>query len=340
MYVGYPVSGAIPLGYAAISSLSIVFFFITKKFAFFRFSQLLLILILPFLLTWSLGGFANSSAVIIWAFFSPLAALIFADKRQMAFWLFGFLLLTILTGLFDPIVQDWAQPMQKEFNIAFFVMNLGAGFICVFLVLMFFVNDREAAHQAAILAKEEALAMQQQLKQANSQLKENEVKIRELMMTDSLTGIPNRHAYEERIAFEFKRMQRTHNLHTIAIADIDLFKQINDEFGHDVGDQVIQQFAKILNDNIRDTDFVARIGGEEFFILLPETSHAGGLQLIKRIQELLITNYIPGTDRPVTASFGIATAKPEESPENCIKRADQALYKSKHNGRNRLTSAA
>lgn len=340
VYVGYPMSGAIPLGYSAVSALSIVFFFITKQFVFFRFSQLALILLLPFLLMWSLGGFANSSVVMLWAFFAPLAALFFADRHQMVLWLSAFVVLTVISGFVDPYVKGQVPLMDPTFNTAFFVMNMAAGFISVYLILMSFVKDREESHRLAVKAREEAIAAHAELEKVNDQLKANEAKIRELMLTDPLTGVANRRHFEDRMKTEFLRVERYKNQLTIAIADIDLFKSINDTYGHDVGDHVIKAFANTLQSNLRQTDFIARIGGEEFVLILPETDIEGTLTLIERMRQELASKTIPGTDRVVTASFGVAAVLPKEDPSNCLKRADKALYESKDKGRNQVNIAS
>lgn len=339
VYIGYPMSGAIPLGYSAISFVSVVFFFITKQFRFFRFSQLFLIFWLPFLLMWSLGGFANGSVVMIWAFFAPLAALFFADKSQMKFWLIAFIALTVISGFVDPYVSQTARPMDPIFNIAFFVMNMGAGLVSVHFVLMSFVKDREEAHNAAVEAKELALAAQANLEEANAKLKENEARIRELMLTDPLTGVSNRRHLEERLASEFERLERYHRNLALVIADIDYFKAINDSYGHDVGDHVIKAFARNMKACLRSVDFVARIGGEEFLVILPETDIDGAMKVVERMRESFSQQNVPGLSQPVTASFGIAAAKTGETGQDCMKRADQALYCSKEEGRNRVTVA-
>ena len=339
VYIGYPLSGAIPLAYSFVSLISIGFFFLTKKFVFFRFSQFFLIFWLPFLLMWSLGGFANGSVVMIWAFFTPLAAMFFANASQMRIWLIAFVSMTIISGFIEPYVSHLVPPMNPVFNTAFFVMNMGAGFISVYFVLMFFVRDREKAHNAAVDAKEIALAAQADLEKVNTQLKENEEKIRELMLTDPLTGVSNRRHLEEQLASEFDHLNRYRTNLTLVITDIDHFKNINDTYGHDVGDHVLKAFAKNLKSQLRNVDFVARIGGEEFLMILPETKVDGAVRLVERIRQSFSEHNIPGLKDAVTASFGIAEAINGETGHECMKRADMALYQSKDSGRDRLTIA-
>lgn len=331
--LGYPVSGAIPLGYAAISFASILYFFRTKRFGFFRFSQLLLILLLPFLLQWSLGGFSNGSVVMVWAFFAPLAAMLFADLAHAAGWLLAFLVLTVVSGFVDftPLAAQ-VRPMPKLANIAFFVMNMGAGFVSIYVVLNSFVRDRERSHLAAVEAGE-ALA------QANLELQRNQARISELMLTDPLTGAGNRRHLDERFVLEVDRAQRYDKQLSVVIADLDHFKAINDTYGHNAGDEVLKAVAAVIRGSMRATDIMARFGGEEFVLLLPETGRVGAELLAERIRRALELQPVGGLAQPVTASFGVAIARASESAKDVLKRADEALYQAKHAGRNRVVVA-
>lgn len=337
VFIGYPTSGAIPLAYAAISFVTIIFFFITKQFVFFRFSQFLLIFLLPFLLMWSLGGFANGSVVMVWAFFTPLAALFFADKYQMTRWVIAFFIFTVISGLIDPYIRPLVPAMDPMYNTLLFVMNMGIGLVSVYFIIMSFVNDREEAHRQAIQAREEALAAHADLKLANQKLKENEARVRELMLTDALTGVPNRRSLEEKMKQEFNRATRGDRRLALVIADIDKFKAINDDFGHDAGDLVIKSFANTLKETIRNYDYVARVGGEEFVLLLPGADPVVAGRIVDRCREKFAALKFPNIDRSVTASFGIAFCQKDEEGEDCLRRADQALYLSKDAGRNRVT---
>jgi len=288
---------------------------------------------------WSLGGFANGSVVMFWAFFTPLAALFFADTIEVRRWLFAFISLTVVSAFVDPYVKNHVHQMEPLYNIAFFAMNLSAGFLSIYFILMFFVKDREQSHQRAIEAKEQALAAQTELEKANALLRENEAKIRELMLTDPLTGVANRRHLEERLEMEFKRLHRYQHQLAIVLADIDFFKRINDDYGHDVGDHALKDFANTLKTCTRDVDFIARIGGEEFLLILPETDQNGALTLVERIRTTFAAQRIASLDKPITASFGIAMAISGETGHECMKRADKALYVSKDQGRNRITLA-
>jgi diguanylate cyclase (GGDEF)-like protein len=316
IYSGYPWSGAIPLSYAGISFSSIIHFFKTKRFAFFCFSQQLLILLLPFLLMWSLGGFANGSVVMIWAFFAPLAALFFIDLRAAARWMLAFLGLLIISSLFDQSFAAHATPMPPVLNTIYFLMNTGCGFTLIGLVLYYFVKDRESAY---------------------AQLQQSELHIRELMLTDPLTGIANRRHLDERLAGELARLQRYGQPLAIIMTDIDWFKRVNDNYGHAVGDIVLKAFASSLKDNIRNTDFLARYGGEEFVLLLPNTETDKALFLAERMREATKKIHFEEFTEYITASFGVILARPDDNMADVLARADKAMYLSKTRGRDRVT---
>lgn len=327
--LGRPFSGAIPLSYALISFLSIAYFFYTKRFAFFRFSQILLILLLPFLLMWSLGGFAKGSVVMVWAFFTPLAAMLFADSTHAVKWLFAFLALTIVSAFIDPMVSKMIEPMGEIPVTVFFVLNMGFGFASIFLVLNYFVKERERSHAQVLEAKRE-------LERSNQQLLENEEKIRELMLTDWLTGVANRRHLDERLKIEIARLQRYGNAFCVIMADLDRFKAVNDTYGHDVGDKVIHAFAKTIDESIRSVDFVSRYGGEEFIIIMPETQQAGAEMFAERIRVAMHELVTPPMDKPVTSSFGVTAARAGDTLQTILKRVDHALYQAKEAGRDRV----
>jgi adenylate cyclase len=146
--LGFPLSGAIPLGYSVISLTSLLIFALTKRYNFFRFSQLLLMLVLPFILQWSLGGFAAASVVIVWAFLAPMGALMFAGADQASRWFLAFLALTVISGMIDaPLTQQQPAHLPQIVVILFNVMNLGTVSAIVYVLLRYFVKQREYAQE-------------------------------------------------------------------------------------------------------------------------------------------------------------------------------------------------
>lgn len=159
-----------------------------------------------------------------------------------------------------------------------------------------------------------------------------------LSMTDALTGLSNRRAFDLRLAQEYSREQRSGKPLTLLVLDVDHFKQYNDHYGHPAGDLVLQKLGQILSlAEGRASDFAARIGGEEFCILLPETGIAGARKVAEHIHQLVREANIAHTTSPITStltvSIGIALAH-DEPLEAFVERADQALYHVKHHGRN------
>jgi guanylate cyclase len=143
MYIRFrePLAGAIPLSYALFSLLSVIHFGLTRQYRFFRFSQLLLILLLPFFLMVALGGFVNGSAVVLWALISPLGALLFDEPRRATGWFVAFVGLVILSGLLQPYVR-LTNNLSPALQIFFFAMNLlGVGSL-VFLMVAYFVRQK------------------------------------------------------------------------------------------------------------------------------------------------------------------------------------------------------
>lgn len=166
----------------------------------------------------------------------------------------------------------------------------------------------------------------------NNLLQEKSFSLRQ----DPLTGISNRLAYEEQFQQEFHRWQRFSNPLTFAIWDIDHFKQVNDTYGHAIGDEVLRKIAAQLNSRLRSTDFVARYGGEEFAMLLPGADAHAALELADQIRRSIAEAGFSNGEMqiPVTISCGVSSFKPGDTPQSVFSRADQALYRAKKAGRN------
>ena len=157
--------------------------------------------------------------------------------------------------------------------------------------------------------------------------------LQRLMLTDPLTGIGNRRLLELRLDDEILRAQRYHRALTAVYFDLDHFKQVNDDHGHDVGDTTLRLVAESLTKQIRHSDHVGRLGGEEFVVLLTETGLDAAVMLVERMRAAVAALTIPGLPRPITISAGLAQWRPGESAEALLRRADQALYRAKASGR-------
>jgi diguanylate cyclase (GGDEF)-like protein len=164
---------------------------------------------------------------------------------------------------------------------------------------------------------------------------------RELATRDDLTGLPNRRAMQDMMALEHRRSLRSGRPMLLAQLDIDHFKRINDAFGHATGDRALQAFASVVRASVRDTDVLARWGGEEFVLMLSETRLDDGRDLLERLRQAVAAMEIPYTDGVLrmTVSIGVAVHLPGDTVDLTLERADQALYTAKSLGRNRIAVA-
>ena len=176
----------------------------------------------------------------------------------------------------------------------------------------------------------------EELDQRNEQLLAQAFKLEELATHDSLTGVFNRRKFNELIGIEFERVRRYGKPLSFVVLDIDHFKRVNDTLGHEAGDQVLVSLAQFLRDGIRTVDTLARWGGEEFVLLLPQVSGPGAAELADRLRREVRARRLPGG---VTVSCGVAEHRPPETPDDLFARADVALYRAKEEGRDRVVVA-
>jgi diguanylate cyclase (GGDEF)-like protein len=163
--------------------------------------------------------------------------------------------------------------------------------------------------------------------------------VQSLAFTDPLTGLQNRRSLFELGRIEFSRAQRMERPFCCMMLDLDHFKKVNDSYGHQIGDQVLQEFAKRCLNTVRDVDLVGRYGGEEFIILLPETDRDTAVRIAERLRTSLAEKPMKISDVEVSISTSIGVAGKDENTlqlETLIARADQALFIAKHKGRNRV----
>lgn len=156
---------------------------------------------------------------------------------------------------------------------------------------------------------------------------------------DSLTGAVNRQAFFRMLAQEYERAKRTGENCTLALADIDHFKSINDTYGHLSGDRVLQAVAHSLYRGLRKYDCVCRFGGEEFLMFMPGVSAEQAMDILDRVRDTIARTPIrleDGTEVTITTSFGVAALDIRRPPDISIERADRALYQAKESGRNRV----
>lgn len=158
---------------------------------------------------------------------------------------------------------------------------------------------------------------------------------------DSLTGLPNREAYNERAYAELQRFKRYGRPLALAVCDIDYFKRVNDTYGHQAGDKVLKLISSVLASRLRSVDFVGRYGGEEFIILMPETDVDSAYAVLDKMRASIAKTPFHFKDEPlqITLSFGLASFQENETVEDVFTRADKALYGAKNAGRNQCLIA-
>ncbi|MDE2347823.1 MAG: diguanylate cyclase [Gammaproteobacteria bacterium] len=203
-------------------------------------------------------------------------------------------------------------------------------------------REREEARHAAQTARADAMreriaSLEDETRNLNRKLAAE----RQIARIDALTGVANRKAFDERLAQEIKRCGREGRPAVLMIWDIDNFKSVNDSYGHRAGDAVIRSVAKSLAGAIRATDFIARVGGEEFALILWATDGAAALPLAEQMRAAVaaLRFHFRGTPVPVTASCGIAEFGAADTAELAFERADAVLYQAKTAGRNRCLAA-
>lgn len=179
--------------------------------------------------------------------------------------------------------------------------------------------------------------MQNQLAEAHAKLMLQHQDLEHIASTDSLTQIYNREKLGRIFSRELGLMQQSGKPLSIINIDLDRFKQINDTFGHVVGDAVLVKVARTLKEGLRGTDYVGRWGGEEFLILCPETSHEDSMQLAERLRRSVYAQDY-ATKQPQSISMGVASFRDGDTLDSLLVRSDQAMYLAKESGRNRVCS--
>ena len=210
------------------------------------------------------------------------------------------------------------------------------GFLC-----MCWLNPDSTGPQELLLYKASLLRDVLSVNLTNAKLYQNYQEARRDSETDPLTGLGTRRVLEKVLKAECARAARYNHCFSVALVDVDNFKQINDTAGHAAGDSTLRLLAKIMRRNVRMTDvIIARYGGDEFVLLMPETKLSGAKVLLERLRRHVRTISLPKV-KSVTISCGLAEwdeGPPPDTAETILKRADDALYEAKRSGRNRVVT--
>ncbi|WP_374359892.1 GGDEF domain-containing protein [Pseudoduganella danionis] len=242
-----------------------------------------------------------------------------------------------------PVTATWPDASSSIFERYWWQILLGGSLIILqgllISALILALRSRrltlDALHDERNQLEARVLQRTQELMQANA-------KLEQLATTDPLTGIGNRRRMTEQINRELDRGRRFGHPLSLLMADIDHFKNVNDQYGHEAGDRVIVAVAKALADGVRNIDLASRFGGEEFVLLMPETSIEVATSAAERLRQEIAALEVKGDKGEsihFTISIGVAMAPPEntlDTPSTLVSRADKALYQAKEAGRNRV----
>jgi len=200
------------------------------------------------------------------------------------------------------------------------------GISVMILILLFVITNRYRMKKK----------ISEELKEKNKELEKTYLQLDHLARTDPLTNLSNRRDMLEKLEYEKHRSQRSNTHFVLIMADIDDFKYINDNYGHDAGDFVLVKLSGLMRKIIRKQDIIARWGGEEFLLFLPDTDIFGGKILAEKVRKLVSETKFEfkGKKLPVSLTFGVSEYKPKLSLDECITKADKALYEGKRKGKN------
>lgn len=237
----------------------------------------------------------------------------------------------------DDIVQGFAAGGVDYVTKPFRVPELQAR-LRMHLALKRYQDELRENHAQLQQAYGELQAAHDTISSQNSQLKEMLEQVQVYSRTDVLTGLYNRRYMMEKLSAEVARYRRSQRSFVLISGDIDFFKAVNDTYGHDCGDRVLQEVARVMKNLLREQDSLARWGGEEFLVLLPETDAEQGLQAAERIRTQVGALKVreKQCDVSVAMTLGVAEFGEGDTIDTTLKRADDALYRGKRQGRNQV----
>jgi diguanylate cyclase (GGDEF)-like protein len=300
----------------SISTALALYSLIVKKSFYFA-SYFVTALLFIFLVTFSYFA-GNQSFGLIWTVCYPLFVIPILGLRK------GMIMVVLFYSVIIPMAYLGIGEWDYGFwNIKGFVRFTIATVAVVYTTCFFEVSANSAYKTIQEIREKEKLHL---------------IALEKLSVTDQLTGLSNRRYFDDHFAIERKRVKRYDSALSLIMIDIDHFKKINDAHGHQVGDSVLQEFSRIIQENVRTTDIISRWGGEEFIILLPATSSQNAMLIAEKIQSA-VNAYRFSDVGHLTASFGVSNVDPNStSNRESVNQADQALYEAKKQGRNRVVA--
>lgn len=241
--------------------------------------------------------------------------------------------LTESTGAYHSKVAGYSEKIAGADNIAALSQILDE----IMLETRAIRDNAQRSHEELVVARKKAQEAEERVRELEQKLEQTS----ELVHADQLTGALNRRGMEETLEREIKRSERQQTPVSLALLDIDNFKQLNDTLGHQAGDRALTHLAKVIKEALRPTDAVARYGGEEFIIILPDTGLSEAVETVTRLQRELTKKFFMHENQRllITFSAGVALRGENEEAEVVIGRADQAMYRAKKSGKNRVFPA-
>ena len=246
------------------------------------------------------------------------------------------------TQLFDDNMQQQIACLQEELNQAESLDHLKQAVQKRTSSLLNCVNDfKEHSLDSEQSLSSQLCVLQERICTLENEAESNQQSLQEQRtqaLTDPLTQLPNRAAFNERLAVEVNRWQRYQSPLSLLMVDIDLFKQVNDNWGHQAGDKVLQIIATNMKKRLRETDFIARFGGEEFIFLFSDSKLIEARVIAEGLRESIeaCPFHFKNKNVNITISLGLASFKDDDDFNSVFQRADQALYLAKHSGRNQV----
>jgi polar amino acid transport system substrate-binding protein len=248
---------------------------------------------------------------------------------------------TLLLDIFEKLVSSIDNEKKQEILKKYIAIRYENGFdyiamykivaIALFIIILILYWNRKIGER-----KKELEMLYNQLKNKDLKLQKANEELEILSSIDKLTNIYNRRKIDSYLIDEIQRSERSGDGFSLIMIDIDYFKKVNDDFGHQVGDIVLATVAKLIQDSIREIDILGRWGGEEFLIICPFTHDRGLVTEAERIRKNIEMYEFKKVGNK-TVSLGITTFKKNDTPSVILKRVDTALYKAKENGRNKVT---
>lgn len=306
----------------SVFSVVLLYFLRNSKVYIERVSTILLFM--TYLLFMSIFIFAPEHTTRLSLFFILIPAVYFLKGKRV-----GLLCILVVVGSIGSIqFLDLRETNYTDFE----VITLFLYFLITYFIMNMYetVKERQTVDLTNLNRDLEKLVDERTL-----ELEREKDNFEKLSVTDQLTGLNNRHYLEKTFEYEKNQSRRYHTDVSVILIDLDNFKSVNDDYGHNIGDIFLKEFSDILKSSLRDTDSVGRWGGEEFLVVLPKADLIEAKEVAEKIRKIIQKSEFSHIGNR-TASFGVATLLNEESLNDILNRADKALYKAKNSGRNRV----